>query len=435
MGLKNFTGRRALRYIAENLDFKINTVTQLFEYRDKISYSKNKIPIGLDEFEDIEFLKFKEASRTLVIGPSGRGKTFLMRNIWNRFYSADKNNAVVILTDLKPEYFTSWAPIQKKFRRWLLKDEYPQSFPIKNYFPFFQKRSDKGEYVGGKLFQFSLEDITLSDFTTILGLEDMSDTQKNLLEETWLKLEDGEINSLQDFIQSVKENEEYRKGTKNLITRRIKNIEKQGVIGDRYADFSIIADINKGYIPVFNLSAHEEMGEFVSAYVGILARRIYMAKKRGRIPSRKRLLVVCDEVNKFAPRSGNPSSKEPLIRLTELSRSEGISLLYSTQYVRRIPPVMYDQAQYLLLPKVRFSVLKKVVKDLAPIEYDGHWMTFEKKLVDDYGIMTQYKSGQRDWMKIDVRTSDIEIFQPFAPLSFHRTDKKEVPEKSEELTK
>jgi energy-coupling factor transporter ATP-binding protein EcfA2 len=418
-----FSGRPSLKFLAKDVRLDAYSVTQEFEYRETFDYYKNRLPIGIDEFGEPVYLNLSKVRHMLVLGGTGSGKSVLIRALFNRWYNAGGD--VAILTDIKPEYWTSRYPVQPQFRKFLLPHERPTGYPIVSYKPYFlsklmgvQKRADM------KLCQFSIRDLTIYDFYTLLDISQLTDAKRAGIESSFNKVINGEIHSLKELRAEIEEMELSPNIIKSL-TAIIKNIEDQGVIGDQFTDIDFVKDIRERRIPCLDLAGFERTGRFgnyAAAYVGLVTRQILTAKKQNKLPRDRHLMLVVDEAPRFIPNDGNPVSKEELLNGLDLFRSERGTMVFGAQDYRRVPETVMEQCKLIFVSyDTMLKSVKEIIKEKASYEYN-YPITYGVELAQRIGNMRVHGDGSRDWLVIDVDRKDNYIMRPLFPLSMHKLE-------------
>jgi len=425
---KVFSGDDSLRFLAKDMKVKDYGVRQAFEFENTLTYTQGKIPIGIDEFGDIVNLNMKHSNKILVLGGTGGGKTFLMRNIMDRFYAAGRKNnetAIANLTDIKPEFYTSVAPVQKQFYKFLLPNEKPTGLPVKSFKPYFLSKLTGKTNKSSENFQFSLQDLNRYDFETLLG--GVSDAGTRGLNFLFELIREGKINSLDDMIKEIKKDEEVIDSrTKKPLIGEIINIQNMGVIGNNYPSVDFTEEIMKGNIPILDVEGFRKTGgkdNYINTYIGMITRNISTSKSDGLIPKKVHILMMYDECNRFVPSDGNPVSKKEILTALDLTRSEKISMVFSSQDYTRIPGTILEQCNIILVSHlIKTESFKNIIKEKSPQEYD-HPVTFGVDMARKRATMGKHKDGSRDWLLIDANSNDESFtFRPLAPLSAHKLE-------------
>lgn len=409
--------------MAKKLKVKTHVVREHFEYEERLKYRQDRIPLGVDQEGKRRYLNLGKSAKILICGSTGDGKSWLMRSLMCRHYLS--GGYVVVLTDLGQEYYTMRYPVQKKFRKFLMRGEHPQGFPTKVYRPFFlTKLTNIAGSPGNIACQFNINDLNLFDLFTLLDV-DQSINNRIALETVFRGIESGVITNLEKMRQNIDKNPNVHSTTKKNLSALLKNLEKTAVLGDQFSGVNIIRDLLKGNIVVLELSGFERAARFInysSSYVAIVLRQLMTAKKEGLIPKHAHLLINLDEINKFCPNQGNPTSKKAIIDALDLFRKGRGTMVFSTQDYKRIPETILEQCNIIMLGhQTTGESAKMILKEKYPKSYDSP-MWFGVDVRQDLGKMRVHKDGNRDWMFIDAKRRKRFIFRPYGPLAMHKEE-------------
>lgn len=419
-----YSGREYIRSLAR-LGYDFHTVSQEAQFRESYDYRKNYIALGIDELGEPVYINLYKAGHILIVGMTGDGKSWLTRGIFNRFFNAKGN--VAIPTDTKPEYFSSSNPLQPHFRKFLLPKEIPRGYPVRTYRPYFiSKLSSVAPRRNETPCQISLQDIELSDLYTLMNVYELTDAKRVAVEEAFRKVKDGDINSIEEMCDDIEANEDIGGATKKSLSGVLKNLERMGVIGDRFDRMDFVGDIVDGRIPAMNLKGGLGTGKFdhyANAYIALTMRQLLDAKGTGRLPGKEHLLILLDELNRYCSATGESVAKEEILRALDIFRQERGMLCFSTQDVKRIPGTVLEQCKYVLVgPGANPETLKFIIKRKCPGEVD-YPVVFDQDVSFLAGSMKVHRDGSRDWLFIDSASkSKPTVFRPVAPLSAHREE-------------
>jgi DNA helicase HerA-like ATPase len=252
-----------------------------------------------------------------------------------------------------------------------------------------------------------------------------SKSEEILLKEVFEQVSAGEVDTIQDVINIIEESEGIQKMTKKKVQRVFEQLEKQGVIGDQFPFPDFTSDMLEGQVPVLNVSGIElssDANRYALAITAVLLRTIFKDKKTGRIPRSRHLAIYIDEEHAFCPKNGKPSSKEAILDLYKLSRSETITIIGATQNAKHLPEFILFQCDWKFFPH-NFSPTEaiEIMKEDNPGDYDYpvNYVVMIRQLM---GQMKRHKDGSRDWLFVDKNTGGNTIFIPYAPLSAHKTE-------------
>jgi hypothetical protein len=307
------------------------------------------------------------------------------------------------------------------FHKFLLKKEQPQPLDIISYHPYFfikfvhRKLVETEHYL-----QFSLEDINKFDLITLLGARDEGSIQ--LVDAVWIEYENKTVTTWEEMIDYIdKECQHIHHQTRKKISNAMNNLIDNKIIGDEVPPPDITKNLNDGMFVNLNFKGIMQYGTFAnpaSTYLAIILRRIYNAKVFGELNRKDHHFIFIDELARFCPRTGNSNSKSEILKLLDLSRSERISMWFSTQDYKRVPDTILKQSNYIFIPYTGIDLedVKKIIQGALPHEYDVP-QTFGSKVSSILANLKKYKDGRRDWLVLDKRNKDYHFVQPFLPLS------------------
>jgi uncharacterized protein DUF87 len=431
--LSLYSGRPSLRSLSK-MGYSCYTIQQEFQHVHQRSYSLRNLPIGIgdaDEIFNINFSRRDSSTHVLILGGTGTGKTFMTQRIWNCFHKA--GGAVAIPTDLKPEYFSASKPSKTKFHKFMLPDEVrllqhnPVGFPVKSYRPFFLTKATDVETMKGEVTaQIALQDLNESDLDTVMNISDMTDQKRVLISNAFQMVKDGKTRDIDGMCKEIEKPEnEGHPQTKKSISAVLKSIQAKGVIGDRFDRMNFVGDLSEGKVPIMNLMGAFRSGSadhYSAAYVTIVLRQLLDAKQEGKLPKRMPLMIVLDEVNRYAAATDDNIAKREVLRALDMARQYGISICFSSQDLGRIPDTILNQCKYVFvgydLPPDQF---REIIRKKEPHKVTDPY-NFTQETSHVLGSMRKYVSGTRDWLFIDStkRDDDYKIFKPLAPLSATR---------------
>ncbi len=405
--------------------FKGHLINQVVQKQPKFHYT-SIVPIGrMKNSEDNLNINFINTQRILTLGGSGSGKSLLNRAILSRLA---KLGYGIFIIDIKGEYLSFNKPAQGKFHKFLIKNERPQGFGVKAFYPFFlsrvvKRKLDKNEV----LCQFSLRSLNVADFFSLIG--EISDDEKTCIETIWNDVMEKKIKSFSEVKNAIRVFRNLTQQSKNRLIGRVINLENNGIIGDQFDEPDIVGSLNEGNITILNVRGYTKFGEenqIASAYVALCLRQITNAKIDGSLKPNFHVVIFIDEVNKFCPKDGNPSSKTEILKDLDLTRSEKISTLFSTQDKNRIPYTIFDQCNIIIVSQLTSKTdLKEIIEEKLPQEYamaGAH--RFGAVIGEIFGDMKYYKSGARDWLYISKPQKRKVIFIPYFSLCFHQEENK-----------
>jgi DNA helicase HerA-like ATPase len=395
-----------------------------------VTYNK-KVPIGWLDYEnkddtELYYIDFKTSHRILVLGGSGFGKSWNVRALFNRAYLGGV--IPIILTDVAPEYFSSVKPLQPEYTKFLLGFESPITLPVKVYTPYFLYRFTGFELPDQIFFQMGLSEINPSDITAFVDYNEMGFSSKQEIQNIIAQLlkSRNKLKTVDDLLAFI-EHRELNQQTKNALLKAFDNLKNLGVFGDDYPNIELIKNIKENVISDINLFGWNgsDINRYVSIYMTILIREIINAKNLGKIDVDTSLLVVLEELHKFAPKSKSTSSQDILRKgiasAAKEGRKFGVSFAFATQSPDDIDQSIIDQCDYVFVP-VGFNPKKvmALTKDFAPSEFNSQY-EFYQKIMKLMGVLKKHRDGARDWLIIK-RGGEITKCTPIAPLTFHRSE-------------
>ena len=396
-----------------------------------IIYSKNVLRLGMQKYDIYNLFPIRRSSellmnveksfRRIIYGRTGCGKSFLLRNIADRFYRA--GGGVIYLTDIKGEVISSVNPLQNKFRFNLGVGDKPTGVPIKEYYPaYLNKRNPKTNI---KLMQIPLKEMTLEDLQTCITGVKMSDTQLNLLEKCLMIEQDKGEPSIKGLIEVVN-NSNLFAGTKTSLILRLENIEASEAVGETYEPMSIAKDIKENFMVSLNLSGYSGTKNLTSFYIGFFVRKLIELKDSGKIPKTKKILVIIDEMGDFCPPDKDLVSRTEIEELFRKGRAYNIYILGATQKINLISEKVYEQIDGCFMPNtgfvdkedIKYIVKTKIRPDLSPQAVPNEVPNILNKRLCKIN-----KNGTRDWFYADFIGRKFKIFTPYSPLSMHMEEK------------
>ena len=311
----------------------------------------------------------------------------------------------------------------------MLKGERPKGFPLKIYYPaFLQAITRKELTLDESLIQYSLTGLNKEDLTTLFSR--ISNSQMNFglyIELLWETMEREGFNDIEEINYLIDNTEEINPLVRPLLKKHLRILLNNKVLGEEYEQPDFIKDLNNNKMTILNLkgmSNYSERGDNPAlVYVAIALRKLYFAKQMNYL-SKKPLIISLDELHKFCPRIASPSSKKAFLKLLDLSRSERISLISSSQDWKRIPDTVLKQANYIFLSHtIGLDDMYELFKLLLPNEYDNP-INLKNKISEIMREMKVYPDKSRDWLLINTDLKRWGIIIPKMPLS-HLTEEGE----------
>src|SRR3990167_7455717 len=310
-----------------------NYLQMTFNPREtSFTYIKHKVFIGKNRKNEDVSLKFAESQRILLLGTSGSGKTFLTGSMIDRAYMSGM--LPIILTDLKPEYHVNVFPAKKEMQKFYMPYEKAMGLPMKIYYPRcflhiingFENYLKEFTELGIEAIPISItfDQLNFSDFLSLVNKE-VSDAQRDLLENLFTRKQEGEIKNLEQFLLELRRSTQYDYKTIATLRNNFDNLLRIEALSNSYG-FDLADIIRKKICPVLSLPGWLGLGKnryYADAFVNLFAREVLRSKMSGAIDPEQKLLIVVDEAARFL----NLVDIQDLI---DTGRSYGISFLLSS---------------------------------------------------------------------------------------------------------
>ncbi len=420
---------RIFRYMYES-GIRTSLLERMFVTEKKVSYTKNLV-LGSYDYpynEDLFTINFSRTKRILILGGTGAGKSFLARSLWNRAYMA--GITPVIMTDIKPEHYTSQYPLQENFRKFLFKEEKPITIPMSVYYPSFLHKITGLDLPNQKICKLSVSSIVPTDLMAFVDYENLSLTMRMELEDlvATLMKEDVKFTTIDEIIEYI-DNKEITPSVKNRLIKSFRNLKELGIFGGEDESFDYIKDIKEGKVVDFNIFGWQrvDMKRYMSLFLAILIRDLLSSKMMKRLEASRHLLLFFEELHAFCPRGRRISkaeeiSRSEIIRAVNMGRSEKISFLFVTQDPNNIDPTILSQVDYILIGrKFERRKLMDLMRDYIPDYSDYTPYEFGRRVSELIGSLRKWKDGAREWICIK-KGEEPRTFVPFAPLTYHKEE-------------
>jgi len=387
-----------------------------------VVYNKHNLQIGWivrngQITNEIYKLDIKESFRAVGLGATRSGKTFLIREIADRYYAL--GNALLHLNDTKNEMWSSNTPVQEKFHHLLLPGEIPKGLKMLTLRPtFFRQIDDK---LADKNYWYSPDGRSLSraDFMTLMGAAKLPPNQQTALEIIFQEIvkrlsEDEDLQLSVDLINQIIEDEEIAPATQRALKFKFKPLQSSHFF-DKKEEKNIVAAIKNGFIPTVNVENFDSFGEgsfqFTEVVLSIIFREVRVARRAKKI---KRLLVVFDEASRFIGNSRDTSIKKEFVSSCDLDTRYGIDLISLWQSATDIPPRILQQSRYIFIPNT--ADVRTIQTMLVNT---GMVRNVQISVNKAMKLKKQLRSIKFSWVVLDKMNMTMDIFIPFAPLSKH----------------
>lgn len=397
-----------------------------FKTESQVSYT-NKVHIGWQDYpkkEEEYSISFKDSKKLLILGGSGSGKTFTSRAIVSRAHSAGIDP--LILTDIKPEFFTCSRPVQQKFRHLLFPKETPIGIPIKFYYPYCLYKQTGFKNSQQEIFQFKMNSINPYDMLTFINYEKLSESVKAELEDIVRLMEHYKFQNADELVLFI-EKREMSTMVKTFLVKAIKNLKGMGVFGEKYEPLNLQNDINNHVMPVMNLFGWQrtDFKKYISLYLAIIIRDLLTSVQMKKI-KHKHLLIVEDEAHSFVPRDSKSIAtslvRSETLNALRMGRSEKISFIFVSQSPLSIAEEVLDLVDYIFVPKTfPLNQFKELVKNYISSMYDFPY-DFGPRMASQISSLRQFKDGAREWMVLEKQAGEMEKVTIAAPLCHHRLE-------------
>lgn len=293
---------------------------------EAVKYNKNHLQIARKINSDgspgdIYHLDIKETSRIIILGATRSGKTFFMRSMADRIKTL--GDAVVLLLDIKNEFFSSNYPVQEKFRSGLLPGETPASMRVVTLRPTFFKQLDDKKPKSNFWFSIDSKKLSRADFMSLMNINELSPTQKTSMElvfQDFQKKIGANPNTQLTYEcieQIIDENKDMDVRQKQILKFKFKPLQSSSFVEEEYAK-SIVTLLKKGFVPAINLENFENFGKGNFSYPEVLLnityREIVVARRAKKIP---RTWVFLDEASRFIGNSKRNSFKDSILECLE----------------------------------------------------------------------------------------------------------------------
>lgn len=389
----------------------------LFDKKPKTIYRRDAIYMGHTKDYKGVTIDLSDSKRITLLGKTRSGKTYITRGVMDRSYRV--GTTPVVLGDLKPNFYTSIDPIPRE-EAYLMKNETRSGLPIEVYYPtFFKKLGIEPKMpFDYKPINFSIQDITISDFIALLGINNLSPMHIQFIESIWRNQA-----TIEELIDDIRNSQNVKSNTKRAIINGIENLVKYEVLGGNKPRF--VEDINEGKVPILCIAGENSLGDnkhFLTTTMAIVFRQIMDAAQKGIL--KRKVLIIFDEAPRYCPANGVSDFKTEIIEAVDKGAEWGVSILFTTQSSSGIPQRIFEQSRYLLLPfNLETESAVAIFKMCRLINAIPQF--FRSKVMEIMKPMKRYKGGNRDWMLVDTDMKSFQIFVPFSPLSRHLHERKD----------
>lgn len=364
--------------------------------QEKMVYNKNMLQIGWivkngKITTDIKRLDIKESFRAVGIGATRSGKTFLIREISDRY--ASLGNAVVHLNDTKNEMHSSNYPVQEKFHHLLAPGETPTGFKMLTLRPTFFRQIDKTLAKDNYWYSVDGRCLTRADFMTLMNVSSLPPNQQTAMEIIYQDMvkclsEDENLFLSVDLFNQIIDSEDMAPATQRSLKFKFKPLESSHFFV-KEEEKNIANAIRNGFIPTVNVENFDSFGDgsfqFTEVILSMIFREIRLARRAKKI---KRVLVVFDEASRFIGNSRETSIKAEMLSSHDLDTRYGIDLCLQKDTL------------------VRTNNGDKKIKDLDEEKDVVMSFNFEKDKWEESNFKKIY-TGKKKLMKIKLGNKEV----------------------------
>ena len=386
----------------------------LQEEIEERGYEKQRIPIGRERNGRIFYIDLSDALRMFILGKTGSGKTFFLRGISDRLFKAGYE--VVFLPDVKAEMKSSKDPVQKKFHDQLLPNEIPQGFPITTYRPTFFKQLNVQKATDDIWWSPRLTAMSKADFLTLLNAESLSIPQQVILEivyeEMRTRLQNDEEISFEDFDEIIDGIEDITTAQKTSMKFKFRPLKTSSFVDSEH-QVEILEDLEQHRMVALNMDYFDSFGRggfgYAEVSVSIMLREVVNFCKSATC---HKAFIMTDEASRFIPADRNPSCKRDFMEAVDLFRRYGVSNVFATQELTKIPPEIVRQCRYVCIP---YSATVGELKDVMVMA--GAVRNVQNAM--NQAISLKGRLRRFDWVIFDTLVGSNVIIRPLSPLSKH----------------
>ena len=403
--------------IPEGRNFLVN---DMFPVQHVMTFDKYHFHLGFIEKFNFRtkirtstpfFLDMRHVVRALMLGPTGSGKSVLLRRIADMAYGA--NFYIVFMTDVKDEMKSSKKP-QTILKERLASTDIPAAMKVKVFRPIFYN-----EYFGedtpsdNEGYQLKYSDLSLNELLSLLNLNRTTSVDHANIVSIYY----NEVTSLEDLSKKIEVDQKISKTTREKLRRRIEGLIKYKVCSKDGKGDPVKA-LQEGFVVVFNHKGFEDVskGELINIPLVFFstAMRIIRDAKEKTLEKKRRLLMFIDEAPVFLRLE---TTKEELMRAVNQWRYLGIYIIFAAQKAEMIPDWILTQSRFVFLSHnidLQSYILTLKFKQKA----DFH-PSFHRDASDVIRSMKVKPTGEREWLMIDGDVSEETIFFGLPSLSQH----------------
>lgn len=381
----------------------------------KASYGKKRVAVGVRKSnKKVFYLDLSDAIRAVVIGRAGSGKTFLLRGLADRTHKA--GYSILFLPDVKNEFHTSNQPVQEKFHHLLLPHERPEGMPVLSFRPTFFMQTDKSLPEDNYWYSPHIAQISKADFFTLIGAHDMPPMQQVTLELLYTRLMRGVRKNPRVTFELLKElldDIDLHPGTKASLQFKFSPLKDSHMIVEEHIKNPIRA-LQEGYSVALNLENFDQFGRtgfnYHETLMSIVFRTLIHARRAKKISP---FVVILDECSRFVHAEKRSSFRDQVEESVDVDRRYGVSLIFGTQELKKLPEVILRQCRYIFVP---YSADVGTLRDAMMLG----GLFRNQQVAVNATIRLKGRLEKHDWVVIDMVEGVYDIVVPAAPLSAHK---------------
>ena len=349
---------------------------------------------------------------------SNSGKTFFMRSIADRLYQTGRD--VLLLSDVKNEFFSSLEPVQEKFRNGLLKGETPKALPVVTLRPTFFRKITPTLPKHNFWYSVDISSLSKADFLTMMNADELTSTQRIamdlIFDELKKELDKGKkfsIELVEDIIMSI---DEISTLQKNALKFKFRPLKESGFIDEKY-ERSIVALLQhpRRYVPAINMEHFDSFGKgsfrFPEVIMNVALREVIEARMRNKINP---LWVFLDESSRFVGNRVSGSFKHNVLESIDLHTRYSVNYVLISQTIEDVASNILKQCKYIFIPATAdVGTIKTVLTETGMVKNQQIAPNTAMRLKR---MMQKVKFS---WIILNRMDGTMELVKPLSPLSQH----------------
>ena len=383
-----------------------------------VKYGKDNLQIGKRLDGSIYTLDLTESCRMLIVGSTRSGKSFTIHSIVDRLNHV--GNSVLLLSDIKNEFYINRNPVQDKFQDDLLEGEEPKGMKVVSLRPTFFKTLSKDLPKWNFWYSPDMKSLSKADFLTLMNSTTISIPMQIALEMVYENLrerykKDETLQFSVDLVyELIDEIEEITSSQKNALKFKFRPLETAKFFEPEW-ERNIVALIQKGFIPTLNLENFDAYGKgafnFVDVTMNIVLREVILARRASKI---KPLWIVLDEASRFVGNRVSSSLKQSILESVDIDSRFYINWVFCSQTIDDVPERIMKQSKYVLVPG---SADVKTIQQI--LMSTGLTKNIQRSVNDSIKLKNSMKRGKFLWTVINRMEGTKDIIKILPPLSEH----------------